>query len=169
MRLPPINLLNAPRLGGRPKILILGHGRHGKDTVAEILRSRHQFRCASSSWAACESAVYPHMHMHGYADALECFTDRHNHRERWRDLILRYNTPDRTRLCREILKEHDIYVGMRSILEYKECRDLFDIIYYVSAAPRIPEDDPSMEITYDPYTMYYIDNSGRLSDLPDQI
>ena len=32
-----------------PKLLIIGHARHGKDTVAEILRDTHGYDFVSSS------------------------------------------------------------------------------------------------------------------------
>jgi hypothetical protein len=33
----------------RPRLLILGYARHGKDTVAEMLHRKHGFRFISSS------------------------------------------------------------------------------------------------------------------------
>jgi len=32
-----------------PKLLVIGHGRHGKDTVCEILRDKYGFSFESSS------------------------------------------------------------------------------------------------------------------------
>ena len=42
---------------GKMNIIITGIGAHGKDTVCDMLAG--SFTAISSSWAACESAVFP--------------------------------------------------------------------------------------------------------------
>lgn len=148
------------------KILILGHGRHGKDTLSEILRDIAGLKFESSSMAAMESAVWPVMSKkYGYIDMNECYDDRVNHRDEWRQLITDYNTPDKGRLCREILERNDMYVGMRCPDEYSKTCGLFDLIFWVSAYPRIIEDDESMGIQFDSHEMIYVDNSGDIEEL----
>jgi hypothetical protein len=39
--------------------MIMGHARHGKDTVCEILRDTYGFTFESSSMAAARYAIYP--------------------------------------------------------------------------------------------------------------
>ena len=43
------------------KILIIGEARHGKDTVAEIMRDEYGMTFQSSSHFVCEKAVFPYM------------------------------------------------------------------------------------------------------------
>lgn len=153
----------------RPKLLVIGHGRHGKDTVAEILRDQHGFTFASSSFFAAESVVRPALAACGVTyDSLEaCYADRANHRAFWYEAISTYNSGGRSRLAEAILVDHDIYVGMRSAAEYAASRDLFDLVVWVDASRRglPPEPVKSMDIVYDPKTMNLIDNGGSLADL----
>ena len=150
------------------KILILGHGRHGKDTVAEILRDMIGLTFQSSSWAACEIAVFPWLsQIYGYETVQECYDDRAAHRMQWKSLITDYNTPDKSRLCRQILEKHDCYVGMRCPLEYAASRPLFDVVLWVDAFDRHPA-DPSMQILYND-EMTLVPNNGTVDELRDTL
>jgi len=148
------------------KVLILGHGRHGKDTVAEILEHTHGLTFQSSSRAACEIFIFKELCRSGfdYEDIEECYNDRHNHRELWKDMITRYNPPeDKAKLCRGILARNDCYVGMRCQLEYEASRDLFDHVIWVDAMKRHPK-DPTMMIQRDE-SMIVVDNNSTLENL----
>lgn len=152
----------------KPKILILGWARHGKDTVAEILRDRHGFKFESSSHFAGEKIVRPRLAELGivYDSFEECYEDRVNHRAKWFDFIKDYNFEDPAALAKGILENGDIYVGMRSAYEFAEARKLFDHIWWVEASGRGLEPEPrdSMDIDReDGFT--FIDNSGTLVDL----
>ncbi|MFC3214635.1 hypothetical protein [Novosphingobium panipatense] len=166
--MPPIDT-NAAQAARKPKLLIIGYGRHGKDTVAELLAERHGFTFASSSYFAAESVVRPALAACGvtYGSLEECYADRVNHRAFWYEAISTYNGGGRSRLAEAILVDHDIYVGMRSNAEYLASRDLFDLVVWVDASGRglPPEDIKSMDIAYDPRTMNRIDNGGSLEDL----
>jgi hypothetical protein len=142
------------------KILILGHAQHGKDTLAEILQKLYRLRFISSSIAALEKAVWPALQAAGihYPDQHAAYLDRHSHRLLWKQAISDYNTPDKARLCREILKTNDMYVGMRCDQEFVACCDLFDLIFWVHR-PGKPM-DLSMSILYDPRIMIPIVNLG---------
>ena len=144
----------------KPKILILGHGEHGKDTIANIITDLTGLRFESSSRAAAELAVWPKMPQ--YTTAQRCFDDRRNHREEWKRLITDYNAPDKSRLCREIISRRDGYIGMRCPLEYESVRHLFDFVLWVDASKRKP-DDPTMGILRE-CGMVLIDNNGTPSD-----
>ena len=148
------------------KVLILGHGRHGKDTVAEILEHTHGLTFQSSSRAACEIFIFKELCRSGfdYEDIEECYNDRHNHRELWKDMITRYNPPeDKAKLCKAIIAKNDCYVGMRCQMEYEASKDLFDVVIWVDALKRHPE-DPTMAIKRDP-TMTVIDNNAGIAQL----
>lgn len=144
------------------KILILGHGEHGKDTAAEIITELTGLRFESSSLAASDLVVWPHMPQYG--NAQECFEDRRNHREKWKQLITEYNTPDKSKLCRQILSRCDGYIGMRCQDEYKASRDFFNFVFWVDASVR-KGIDPTMKICFDYESMIYIDNNDSLKIL----
>lgn len=162
----------------KPSLLVLGHKSHGKDFFCELLVKETQLHFYSSSYFVNEKVVFPVLGpKYDYPDAISCYEDRDNHRVEWRDLILAYNTPDRTRMAREILSEVNIYCGMRSNEEFQACEKarLFDFIFWVRATGRLnnkgvalEENDESMDIDYNPKRMILIDNSGSKDNLKHQ-
>lgn len=147
------------------KILILGHGTHGKDTVAELLQKYGKFTFRSSSWT-CAEALKPVLDaVNGEQSVLEHFQDRHKHRELWKRLISLYNAADPSALAQLILEKCDMYVGMRSMREYTASAHLFDLILWVDSSERVDYVDPTMEIPYQPATMLRVPNNGDLADL----
>lgn len=130
------------------KILILGHARSGKTTFANLLSERLGVKCIDSSAYCFEKAVWPTLKdKYGYKTKEEAIQDRVNRREDWFNLISEYNdVPDR--VSREILSESDIYVGMRNRREFEGSKHLFDLILWVDASKRVPnESTKSMELT----------------------
>ena len=103
------------KLNNKPKLLVVGHGRHGKDTVCEILKNRYGFSFESSSQFCSRLFIFDNLkRKYGYNTEQECYADRHNHRAEWYDAICAYNALDGARLGKEIFKEHDIYCGLRN-------------------------------------------------------
>lgn len=146
------------------KILILGHGRHGKDTFADLLREHHGLKFVSSSEAALD-VIWPALRcVTPFYDKEEAFKYRDKYRVLWKELISLYNTPDKTALCRLILENNDIYVGMRCRKEYEMTKTMFKKVYWVDATRRVGK-DPSMSIEFDPHSMVFINNNGSLHDL----
>jgi hypothetical protein len=147
------------------KLLIVGHARHGKDTCAEILEEYFDFTFKSSSVAASEIFIYETLKdKYGYKDPMECFEDRVNHRAEWHDLICEYNSKDKARLAKDILKDADCYVGMRSGLEIEQCVEdnVFDLIVWVDASDRLPL-EPSSSFNIDiSYADIIINNNDSL-------
>ena len=96
-----------------PKLLVIGHGRHGKDTVCEILEKNYNYSFESSSRFCSKLFIYNDLkEKYGYANEEECYADRHAHRKEWYDAICDYNEKDAATLGREIFKEHDIYLSL---------------------------------------------------------
>ena len=157
----------------KPKILVLGHARHGKDTVGEILRDRYGLTFESSSFFLAAKVVRPEMERRGitYGSLDECYADRVNHRALWREIIGEYNGKDPSLLARSILEVADMYVGMRTQREYVAAIPLFDVIVWVDASGRgvPPEGRDSMTIEYDQKTMKTINNDGTLADLEREV
>jgi dephospho-CoA kinase len=122
------------------KLLIIGHARHGKDTFADLLKEFCGITSKSSSEAASEIFLYQQLKSKwGYNSPEECFNDRVNHREEWYKAICDYNTPDKTRLSKDIINIADCYVGMRDKEEFLACKEagLFDLIIWVDASERL--------------------------------
>lgn len=152
------------------KILILGHGRHGKDTVAEIIRAKYGIKFDSSSKAVAKIFIFDALKdKYGYKTFEECFNDRGNHRKEWHDLIVEYNKEDKGRLAKEILKENNCYVGMRSDEEFKATRELFDLVIGVYNS-RVPEENKeSFDIDFWKSCDVVIPNEGTIADLERKI
>lgn len=150
------------------KLLIIGHARHGKDTVAEILLEHYGYQFKSSSELAAEIFIYDELkEKYGYQNFQECYIDRMNHRSEWYNLIKDYNQPDRAKLAKEILKMADCYVGMREREEILECvkQKLFDLIIWVDRSEHLPL-EPADSFNIDKSLAdIIIDNNGSLADL----
>ena len=126
--------------------MVLGHCRHGKDSMAEILRDEFGMTFESSSQSAADIFLYDLLkEKYGYKTPEECFEDRVNHREEWYLAICDYNKDDRARLAKGILQRSDCYVGMRDRDEIEEClkQGIFDLVIWVDASDRLPNEDAS--------------------------
>ena len=135
------------------KLLIIGHGRHGKDSLAEFYRKNYDFKFMSSSEAAAKIFIYDYLkEKYDYSSYEECYNDRINHRAEWYNLIKGYNSNDRCKLAKSILEIADCYVGMREVEEILECKrqKLFDYIIWVDASERLSKEPAdSFNITED--------------------
>lgn len=151
------------------KLLVIGHGRHGKDTVCEMLRDAYGWRFISSSLFAAERAVWPAIG-DDYTNVLDMYEDRSNRRSEWFDAIAAYCSEDPARLAREMLDEgHDIYCGMRSRREFEAARPLFDDVVWVDRSAHLPEESgDSMQLCERDATVV-LENNGSLVDLRDRV
>jgi hypothetical protein len=152
----------------KPTILILGSGRCGKDSFAELLvEELPDLTFTSSSWALAE-LIYEDIGKSLYPDVKSCFDDRHSCRDTWYRWVCQYNTPDKSRLTREILSKSNCYVGQRDLEEYQASKHLFNFIFYVDASERVRYVDETMRIPYNPKEMIKIDNNKDLENLKHQ-
>ena len=151
-----------------PKLLIIGHGRHGKDTVCEMLRDKYGYSFESSSQFCSKLFIFDQLKdKYEYANEEQCYADRHNHRAEWYDAICNYNVPDASRLGREIFHAHDIYCGLRNKREFFAMQNtgVFDYAIWVDRSDHLPlesKDSMSLEQWMADFT---IDNNGTLSEL----
>ena len=152
----------------KKKLLVIGHGRHGKDTVCEILRDRYDYSFESSSRFCSKLFIFNDLKdIYGYSNEEECYEDRHNHRAEWYNAICDYNVPDPARLGREIFQAHDIYCGLRNKKEFHAMKNtgVFDYAIWVDRSDFLPpesKDSMSLEQWMADFT---IDNNGSLEDL----
>lgn len=156
----------------KPKLLIIGHAKHGKDTVAEMIRDNMELKFVSSSVFVAEEIIWPLWGQHRYPTFKEMFDDRVNYRPTWFNLIAAYNTPDQTKTATTIFSRgYDMYVGMRRRAELEACKEakLFDLVLWVDAKTRHPvEGFDSMELREQDADVI-IDNNGSVEDLNPQI
>ena len=152
------------------KLLLIGYGRHGKDTVAEIIHEKYNLQFISSSLFAAENIVYPVLKSR-YSSVQECFDDRIHHRKEWYDLICDFNSEDPAKLARGIFEQYDMYVGMRSSKELQSVRalGLADFIIWVDASQRLPLEDVSSCTVSSTDADFILDNNGTLEELDTNI
>jgi dephospho-CoA kinase len=152
----------------KKKLLVIGHGRHGKDTVCEILRDEYGYTFESSSQFCSKLFIYNNLKSkYGYTREEECYADRHNHRAEWYDDICDYNVPDAATLGREMFSSFDIYCGLRNKREFFAMQNtgVFDYAIWVDRSDHLPlesKDSMSLEQWMADFT---IDNNGTLEDL----
>lgn len=136
-----------------PRLVILGHGKHGKDTACNYLRNKFGFQFVSSSLFVLHTAVWPYILRSSYASRWktpeEAFVDRNSCpqiRAMWYTAISLYNADDPARLTRELFEAgNDIYCGLRNVREFSAARDrrVFDFSIWIDASLRLPLEPPS--------------------------
>lgn len=156
-----------------PRVIILGHARHGKDTVCEMLRDDYGFNFQSSSQWAAEHIMIPHFHERGiiYASVKECYEDRVNHRSEWFDAITAFNTPDLTALGKAIFEDNDVYCGIRNAREFHALKNagVFDYAIWVDRSMYAPPES-GLSCTVEPWMAdFVLDNNGSLEDLDQRL
>lgn len=171
----------------KPRIMVMGYARHGKDTVSDLLREKYGLRFTSSSQFCAERVVLPHVKQAwsewhrtaadprpkkpafpDYDTVEECFDDRGNHRELWFNLITQFNTPDLTALGQAIFEGHDVYCGIRNAREFHALRNagVFDVAIWVDAEERVGSREDRSSCTVEPWMAdFVLDNNGTLADL----
>jgi len=133
------------------KLLIIGHGRHGKDTVAQMISDCTGLTFESSSKSAAKIFIYDKLqNKYNYKNFNECYEDRVNHRAEWHNLICEYNRDNKSKLAKKITSLNDMYVGMRSNEEIEKCikDNIFDYIIGVfdPKKPLEPKDSFNIDL-----------------------
>lgn len=154
-------------------IIVFGYKRHGKDTVCEILEENYSFLgFMSSSQVACDTFLYEQMReSFGYTTKEQCYEDRFNHRQYWYEAIRDYNTPDKTRLGRDIFSRARVYCGIRDKEEFLALKDkgLLELTIWIDASERIPEiEEGSMNLDKS-FADIIIENNGTLEELREKV
>ena len=148
------------------KLFVCGHGRNGKDQAAEFINKRLGLTFKSSSRFAAETVVMPYLADLGikYESIEDCYEDRFNHRELWKEAITRYNESDLTRLSRRIFEKYDMYVGIRCHREFLKAKHLSDLSIWIDATSRVEESHKTPDMCD-----VRIDNNGTLEDFESKI
>lgn len=125
------------------KVVVIGHARHGKDSVCEILRDEHGLKFESASMLVAEHIIKPllapsqlsrHVFLSSvplklktpitkslsnlwnlqYSEAKDIFNTRGEYRQLWHEAIAHYNSNRPTRLAELVFENSDIYAGVRA-------------------------------------------------------
>ena len=153
------------------KIVVIGHKQHGKDTLAELITKHSNLRCSGSSVKALELFLFDILaDKYGYKTIEEAYEDRDSCRQDWFESIAKYNTPDPTKLARQIMEENDIYVGIRNPIELDACLEegVFNFVIGIFD-PRKPLEGLSNKIDVHKYSDLLITNDGNLQELEEKV
>lgn len=153
-------------------LLVIGHARHGKDTVCEILRDKYGYKFMSSSEYCAEHVVFPILGpIYGYHTWQDCFVDRSNHRAEWFNIIREYNGKNPARLGLEIFATYNIYCGLRNAEEMRALKleKAYDVAIWVDASERVPAEDSSSNTITRDMADYSLSNNGTIEELQESI
>lgn len=170
-----------------PRLMVMGHGRHGKDTVCEILRDNFGYQFISSSDIATRKIIMPKIRklyeawedtgsypinqpsIRWYDTPEECFEDRHtgNNRAFWYDTIVEFEKDDATALGKLIFEENNIYCGIRNKRSYHALRNagMFYKSIWVDRSDHEPPEPTSSNSIEQWMADFTIDNNGTLAQL----
>lgn len=120
------------------KILVIGHSRHGKDTVADIIAKEFGLVKLDTTRMMFDAAVYPVIGKY-YRCKQEAYNDKPNRRTEWFHLVRAYaERHGNDWLAKEMINRgSDLVVGCRSLHEFLAIRDLFDLVVWV-VRPGVP-------------------------------
>ena len=148
------------------KLIICGHGRHGKDAVAKYLNVNHKFNFTGTSMFLVKLFLFDALkEKYRYSDEIECYIDRHNHRKEWFNLITEYTSKDSTRISKEIFKKEDLFVGVRNKKEFEAAKHLATATIWVDRSEHLPAEDISSNEITEEMCDFTIDNNGSLEEL----
>ena len=167
-----MNKLGPKIIYTKPRIIIAGHARHGKDAACLYLEEKFGLTAISSSQFCCEKLIFPDLApIYGYKSPEECFNDRGNHRDFWYQKIWDYNRDDPSRLGREIFKEYDIYCGIRHKDEFAAIRQagLVDIVIWIDASERLPLEGEGSNSMSSELADLIITNNGTLEEFHEKL
>ena len=153
------------------KLIIAGHGEHGKDEVCKLLEERGLSFTSSSEFASDLFIFDALKDKYGYKTSKECFEDRRNHRTEWYDLICEYNREDPARLARAIFAEFDVYAGIRNHIELRAAKEegLYDTEIWVDASDRVIAESTDSNKLTEEECAHKLNNNGPLENLPDEL
>jgi hypothetical protein len=150
------------------KILIIGHGGHGKDTFAKLLDDMWDFRYTSTSKMALDLFMWDKLKdKYNYSSPSDCYSDRVNKREEWFEAISDYNKDDETRLVRAVLNNGNCCVGVRDKREFLACKakKIFDLVIWVDASDRLDKEPVSSFDILKSDADIIIDNNSDINSL----
>lgn len=152
--------------------IICGTARHGKDTAAEIVQKYFNLSYAASSEFACDLFLFEKLKDEfGYTTKEQCFEDRVNHRQRWFDEIVQFNTPDLGRLGELIFEKNDVYCGIRNLDELDVLREkgLVKLVIWVDASERLTTPEVGSNTITKANADIIIENNGTLAEFEEKV
>lgn len=134
------------------RMMVIGHGGHGKDFFCKFARDEFGLKFRSSSMMMCEHPfIQERMRCRGvdFVGAEHLFSIRRSFRVELEECISEWIAQGNS-LAERIFAENDIYCGARRAEELHGVP--IDLCVYIDAFPRLQRSDPTMKIP-----MSYVD------------
>ena len=141
------------------KIAISGHGRAGKDIAAEWF----VHNCGLRYFGSTSKVIWPHAAARLGLSMREAWQRRHEQRQVWFDIGNELRESDPAYLAREVLRQGDLCIGIRSKGEMATVvrERLVDVLLWVD---RNVLNDPTLEYNVDDFPFIVVRNHGELAD-----
>jgi hypothetical protein len=111
----------------KPFIVFVGPGRCGKDECCRILESVSVLKNAGTTSKYLTKYVAQEMGV----DEETCYRERHQNRQRWREIGDQVRRDDPAKLVTEAMQHGDITGGIRGLSEIVAVRYLVDLVVWV--------------------------------------
>lgn len=154
-----------------PKLLVLGHGRHGKDTACEMIKELG-YTYRPTSKLLSDLFIFDYLkETHGYKNSEDCYNDRHNHRSIWYKLIQDYCRDDLTRLGKQVFAQYNVYCGLRDFKQLDAMRksQVFDYAIWVDRSSVVPQEPSTSMTIHQSMCDFMIDNNADTEHLKKNI
>jgi len=144
------------------RILINGHGGHGKDFLAERLATALSLRYVDASLVFAKH-LRTRLPLGWYASDEECLADKYQHRAGWYNEWRKFTQDNPTRMVDSVLTVSDIYCGLRDPIELEASLDKFDISIWVVDPSKEREPSSSMRISSEGHDYLFVNPSNSPS------
>ncbi len=151
-------------------IVIVGHARHGKDTVSSLLAQKTNLVFQNTSMLLCKKVIYPLL-KNMYSSLEDCYNDRGNNRIFWFVALQHYNKFNKDKFIKNVFTVSNIYCGLRNIEELNIARqaNLIDYVIWVDRSKHLSLESVNSMTIKESDTDYHIDNNGSLIELENMI
>lgn len=142
-----------------PRILLVGHGRSGKDTCGEYLEAITGLRFAGTTSKYLTKYVAARLQI----SEAEAYTTRHENRIQWYEIGNDIRRDDPLKLVRESLEDGSVVGGIRDIREIEAVHreSIVDIVLWIENC-RVPA-DPTLTFGKE-WAHVIIENNGAVRE-----
>jgi gluconate kinase len=147
-------------------LMILGYANHGKTTVAHFIVEHFNLRFVDTSEFIAKNIMVAKGY---YSDIEQAFSKKTQDRALWYREVQNYNEEDAAALVKALLKDSDIYVGLRDKRELKKTvADIDPFIVWILDERKPKESTDSCTVSQE-MAHIIVKNNGTEQELKQQL